>query len=174
LKTVSESQRVSSQLSQSKDFVQKYGSRAAIMKKFGQKLVMVETSMDIKVLDFDATIEILKKDYEFAEKSKMATEAAKSAMLFTKGWELEYALDVVTSTIASDISITAGNLKDIDTLTSQYAVDSDELYSNLDSLANSIRVGTDEIPSAKNYNNPEYKLTQDDKMKSGGFGNMFD
>ena len=89
--------------------------------------MMVETSMDIKVLDFDATVEILKKDYEFAQKSKSATEAAKSAMMFSKGWELEYALDVVTSTIASDIAQTTGNLRDIDTLTATYAVDNHEL-----------------------------------------------
>jgi len=173
LKVVSESQRVSYQLEQAKDFVQKYGARGAIMKKFGQKLTMVETSMDIKVLDFDATIEILKKDYEFAEKSKNATEAAKSAMLFTKGWELEYAIDVVTNTISSDIAITSGNLKDIDSLTKNYAIDSDELYANLDTLANNIRIGNEIIPDAKKYDNPDYQLTQGDEIKSGGFENIF-
>ena len=173
VKTVSESQRIAHQLSQASDFVTKYGARAAIMKKFGQKLVMVETSMDIKVLDFDATIDILKKDYEFAQKSRQATESAKSAMLFTKGWELEYALEVVTNTISQDIAITAGNLKDIDTLTASYAVDSDELYTNLDTLANNINAGTDVVPSAKKFSNPEYKLTEDEKQKSGGFGDLF-
>lgn len=173
MKLLSEAQRVGHQMEQSKDFVTKYGTRANIMKKFGQKLVMVETSMDIKVLDFDATIEILKKDYAFAQKSKEATESAKSAMLFTKSWELDYALDVVTSTIAEDIAVTAGNLNDIDTLTSKYSLDSDELYTNLDTLANQIRIGNDAVPSAKAYNNPEYKLTSDDKLKSGGFGELF-
>lgn len=173
MKLLSEAQRVGHQMEQSKDFVSKYGSRANIMKKFGQKLVMVETSMDIKILDFDATVEILKKDYAFAQKSREATESAKSAMLFTKSWELDYALDVVTSTIAEDIAITAGNLQDIDTLTSKYALDSDELYTNLDSLANQIKVGTNAVPSAKAYSNPEYKLNSDDKLKSGGFGDLF-
>lgn len=173
MKVLSEAQRLSHQMEQSKDFVQKYGSRANIMKKFGQKLVMVETNMDIKVLDFDATIEILKKDYAFAQKSKEATESAKSAMLFTKSWELDYALDVVTSTIAEDIAITSGNLNDIDTLTSKYALDSDELYANLDTLANQIRVGTNDVPYAKEYRNPEYKLTSADKLKSGGFDDLF-
>jgi hypothetical protein len=172
-KAVSESQRIASQLAQAKDFVQKYGARAAIMKKFGQKLVMVETSMDIKILDFDATIGILKKDYDFAEKAKSATDAAKSAMLFSKGWELEYALEVVTNTISSDIAITSGNLKDIDSLTKNYALDSDELYSNLDTLANNIRIGNDVVPEAKMYNNPEYALTQSDQTKAGGFESIF-
>lgn len=173
MKLLSEAQRVGHQMEQSKDFVTKYGTRANIMKKFGQKLVMVETSMDIKILDFDATIEILKKDYAFAQKSKEATESAKSAMLFTKTWELDYALDVVTSTIAEDIAVTAGNLNDIDTLTSKYSLDSDELYTNLDSLANQIKIGTDAVPSAKAYSNPEYQLSSDDKLKSGGFGDLF-
>lgn len=173
VKILSESSRVANKLSQSKDFVQKYGSRAAIMKKFSQKLVMVETSMEIKLADFDATVEMLKKDFEFGQKSRAATDAAKSAMLFTKGWELEYALDVVTSTIASDIAITAGNIKDIDSLTNQYSLDNDELYSNLNVLADNIKVGKDEIPTAKQYSNPDYQLSQTDQLKSGGFQNIF-
>jgi hypothetical protein len=134
---------------------------------------MVETSMDIKILDFDATIEILKKDFDFAQKSRTATDAAKSAMLFTKSWELEYALEVVTSTISSDIAITAGNIKDIDSLTKNYALDSDELYTNLGTLADNIRIGNDVIPQAKAYNNPEYQLTSTDKLNSSGFGEIF-
>jgi len=173
LKVVSDAQRKGHELEQEKDFVKKYGSRAAIMKKFGQKLLMVQTSMDIKILDFDATIDILKKDYAFAQKSREATDTAKSAMMFTTGWEVEYALDIVTSTIAQDIAITAGNLHDIDSLTSTYAMDSDELYANLDILAGNINTGKDPVASAKDYSNPEYVLTHDDKLKSGGFGEMF-
>lgn len=173
LKVVSDAQRKGHELEQEKDFVKKYGSRAAIMKKFGQKLLMVETSMDIKILDFDATIDILKKDYVFAQKSREATDTAKSAMMFTTGWEFEYALDVVTTTIAQDIAITAGNLKDIDSLTSTYAMDSDELYANLDILAGNINTGKDPVASARDYSNPEYQLTHEDKLKSGGFGDIF-
>lgn len=172
-KILAEAQRVANKLTQSKDFVQKYGSRAAIMKKMGQKLTMVETVMDIKIHDFDATIEMLKKDYEFGQKSNAATTAAKSAMGFTKGWEFDYALDVVTSTIANDIAITAGNLKDIETLTSNYSLDSDELYANLNAVADKIKIGQDIIPDAKQYSNPEYTLSQSDRVKSGGFGDLF-
>ena len=172
-KVLAEAQRVANKLNQSKDFVQKYGSRASIMKKMGQKLTMVETVMDIKIQDFDATVDMLKKDYEFGQKSNAATTAAKSAMGFTKGWEFDYALDVVTSTIANDIAITAGNLKDIETLTSNYSLDSDELYANLNAVADKIKVGNDVIPDAKQYSNPEYQLSQSDKVKSGGFGDLF-
>jgi hypothetical protein len=166
---VSEASRRGYELNQEKDFVMKYGSRAAIMKKFGQKLKMVENAMDIKILDFDATITILKKDYEFAAKSREATETAKSAMLFTSGWELEYAMDVVTSTIAEDIAITSGNINDIDSLTSTYNFDSDELYNNLNLLADKINTGGEKIPSAKSYSGEDYKLTSKDKLKTGGF-----
>jgi len=172
-KVLAEAQRVANKLNQSKDFVQKYGSRAAIMKKMGQKLTMVETVMDIKIQDFDATVDMLKKDYEFGQKSNAATTAAKSAMGFTKGWEFDYALDVVTSTIANDIAITAGNLRDIETLTSNYSLDSDELYANLNAVADKIKVGQDIIPEAKQYSNPEYVLSQSDRVKSGGFGDLF-
>jgi hypothetical protein len=172
-KILAEAQRVANKLNQSKDFVQKYGSRAAIMKKMGQKLTMVETVMDIKIQDFDATIDMLKKDYEFGQKSNAATSAAKSAMGFTKGWEFDYALDVVTSTIANDIAITAGNLRDIETLTSNYSLDSDELYANLNAVADKIKVGQDIVPQAKQYSNPEYTLSQSDRVKSGGFGELF-
>jgi len=172
-KTLAEAQRVANKLTQAKDFVQKYGSRAAIMKKMGQKLTMVETAMEIKVSDFDATVEMLKKDYEFGQKSNAATSAAKSALGFTKGWEFDYALDVVTSTISADIAITAGNLKDIETLTSNYTLDSDELFANLNQIADKIKVGNDIVPQAKQYSNPDYQLTSSDKIKSGGFGEMF-
>ena len=172
-KTLAEAQRVSNKLTQAKDFVQKYGSRASIMKKMGQKLTMVETAMEIKISDFDATVEMLKKDYEFGQKSNAATTAAKSALGFTKGWEFDYALDVVTSTISADIAITAGNLKDIETLTSNYTLDSDELFANLNQIADKIKVGNDIIPTAKQYSNPDYQLTSSDKIKSGGFGEMF-
>jgi|APCry1669191860_1035381.scaffolds.fasta_scaffold05786_2 hypothetical protein len=172
-KALAEAQRVANKLTQAKDFVQKYGSRAAVMKKMGQKLTMVETAMEIKVADFDATVEMLKKDYAFGQKANAATTAAKSALGFTKGWELDYALDVVTSTISADIAMTAGNLKDIETLTSNYTLDSDELYANLNQIADKIKVGQDIIPQAKQYANPDYQLTASDKLKSGGFGDMF-
>jgi hypothetical protein len=174
LKTLSEATRMTTKMHQSKDFVQKFGSRGAIMKKLSQRLRLAETGMEIKLADFDATVEMLKKDFEFSQKSREATDAAKSAMLFNKSWELEYAMDVVTSSIAEDIAITSGNLRDIDSVVSQYSLDSDELYENLNLLADNIKAGKEEIPDAKHYRNEDVKLTQDDKIKSGGMSNIFD
>jgi hypothetical protein len=174
LKVVSDGNRTAAKLNQSKEFVLKYGSRANVIKKFLQKLNLAEVSMEIKIADFDTTVDMLKKDYAFASKAKQATNAAKSAMLFTKTWEVEYAMDIVQNTIAADIALTSANIKDINSLTSGYDLDSDDLYTNLDNLANSIKLGNETIPEAKKFNNVDYKLSQDEQTKSGGFSNLFD
>ena len=170
---LSDSQRIANQYDQSKNFIQKYGVRANVLGKMDRKLTLAGTAIDIKIADFDTTIVMLKKEYEFAKNAKQATESAKSAMMFTKDWELEYALDVVTSTIAQDIARTSENLIDIDALTSKYSVDNDELYSRLDSLADEIKTGDNTIPDSSKYSNPNYKMSKDDKLNSGGFGDIF-
>lgn len=170
---LSDSQRVSTQYEQSKTFIQKYGVRANVLGKMDRKLTLAGTAIDIKIADFDATVTMLRKEYEFAKNAKAATESAKSAMMFTKDWELEYALEVVTSTIAQDIARTSENLIDIDALTSQYSVDSDELYSRLDTLADKIKTGDNTIPDSTKYTSPNYKLSKEDKQNAGGFGDIF-
>jgi hypothetical protein len=173
MKTLSEAQRVSHMLNQSTGLVRKYGSRAHVIGKLDRKLNMVDTAMEIKIADFDVSIDMLKKEYAFAQAAREATEQAKSAMLFTKGWELEYALDVVTNTIAMDLATTSENLLDLDTLTSEYSLDSDELYSKLDKLADQIKTDNYALPESKKYSNPNYKLTDQDKLESKGFGDIF-
>ena len=170
---LSDSQRVSNQYEQSKNFTQKYGVRANVLGKMDRKLTLAGTAIDIKIADFDTTIVMLRKEYEFAKNAKQATESAKSAMMFTQSWELDYALEVVTSTIAQDIARTSENLLDIDTLTSKYSVDNDELYSRLDSLADKIKTGDSTIPDSTKYTSPNYKMTKDDKLNAGGFGDIF-
>jgi hypothetical protein len=173
MKTLSEAQRVSHMLNQSTGLVRKYGSRAHVIGKLDRKLNMVDTAMEIKIADFEVSIDMLKKEYAFAQAAKDATEQAKSAMLFTKGWELEYALDVVTNTIELDLATTKENLLDLDSLTSQYSMDSDELYSKLDKLADQIKTDNYNVPESKKYANPNYKLSQEDKIESKGFGDIF-
>lgn len=173
MKTLSEAQRVSHMLNQSTSLVRKYGSRAHVIGKLDRKLNMVDTAMEIKIADFEVSIDMLKKEYAFAEAAKQATEQAKSAMLFTKGWELEYALDVVTNTIALDLAVTKENLLDLDSLTSEYSMDSDELYSKLDKLADQIKADGYAVPESKKYENPNYKLSEEDKRDSKGFGDIF-
>ncbi|MCF6131504.1 hypothetical protein [Flavobacterium wongokense] len=170
---LSDSQRISNQYEQSKSFIQKYGVRANVLGKMDRKLTLAGTAIDIKIADFDTTITMLRKEYEFAKNAKAATESAKSAMMFTKDWELEYALEVVTSTIAQDIAKTSENLIDIDALTSKYSVDNDELYSRLDSLADEIKTGENTIPDSTKYTSPNYKMSKEDKQNAGGFGDIF-
>lgn len=172
-KKLSDSQRISNQYEQSKSFIQKYGVRANVLGKMDRKLTLAGTAIDIKIADFDTTITMLRKEYEFAKNAKAATESAKSAMMFTKDWELEYALEVVTSTIAQDIARTSENLIDIDALTSKYSVDNDELYSRLDSLADEIKTGENTIPDSTKYAGQNYKMTKEDNQNAGGFGDIF-
>lgn len=173
MRTLSEAQRVGHMLSQSTGLVRKYGSRAHVIGKLDRKLNMVDTAMEIKIADFDVSIDMLKKEFAFAEAARSATAEAKSAMLFTKSWELEYALDVVTNTISIDLAHTSENLIDLDSLTSQYSLDSDELFTKLDKLADQIKTDQHIVPSSKKYSNPNYTLTNEDKLESKGFGDIF-
>ena len=63
-------------------------------------------------------------------------------------------------------------MKDIATLTTNYTLDSDELFDNLNTIADKIKVGGEVIPEAKQYSNPEYQLTQSDKQNSSGFADI--
>jgi hypothetical protein len=82
-------------------------------------------------------------------------------------------LEVITSTISADIAISSGNFKDIESLTQNYDLNSDELFANLDAIADKIQAGDGNVLDVKKYNNVDYKLTTEDKSKSGGFGDMF-
>lgn len=173
IKLGAEIQRKITEYNQQKDFIEKYGTRANIMQKLDHKLLVVGAEMDIKIADFDATIDFLKREFEFARNAREATQAAKDTMQFTEGWEVEYAMDVVASTIAEDIAITASNLTSIDQYTTMYNLDSDELYLKLEKLEKDISTGQEIIPDAKKYTNPEYELTFNDKTKVGSFGDIF-
>ena len=166
-------QRDMSQKEQQENFVRKYGVRSHTIQKLSNKLVLVGAQMDIKILDFDATIDILKREFDFAQAARQATQTAKNALMSTEGWEVEYAMDVVTTTIAQDIAMTASNINDINNYTTLYDMDDDVLYEKLDALADDIETGKDVVPSAKAYNNPDYKMTHEDQLQSGSFGNIF-
>lgn len=172
-KTLAGATQVAQKTKQSQEFTEKYAIRENVLKKVGQKLVMVETAMEIKLSDFDTTVEMLKKDYEFGQKANAATSAAKSVLGFSSDWERDYALEIITSTITADIAMTSGNLKDIEALTQNYNLDSDELYDNLNLIADKIQTGEDSLPDVAKYKNPDYKMTEADRVKSGGLGEMF-
>lgn len=166
-------QRDMSQKDQQANFVRKYGVRANTIQKLSNKLVLVGAQMDIKALDFDATIDILKREYDFAQSARQATQTAKDALLSTEGWEVEFAMDVITTTIAQDIAMTSANISDINSYTTLYDFDDDALYEKLDAIADDIETGKDVVPSAKEYNNPDYKMTHEDQLQGGKFGSIF-
>jgi hypothetical protein len=171
-KNVGDLQRTINRVKQSEDFMMKYKTREQVMKKMSQKLTMVEGAMENKLADFDATVDFLKKDYDFASKSNAATYAAKSALGFASGWERDYSLEVIAESIASDTANTFGNLKDIESLTSNYNLDSDDLYNNLSLIADKMSFDTLDT-DFKAYNNPDYVPTAKDMKNAGGWGDMF-
>ena len=173
LQTVGEGQRVGHLLEQGTDLIRKYGSRAHVIGKLDRKLNRVDTVMGIKIADFQASIQMLKKEYAFARAAEQATRHAKSALGFTQGWELEYALDVVTQTVAQDLAATRANLFDLDALTSQYPADNDELYARLDRLADGIKTDAREVPPSAPCRNPNASIGAEDRAAAGGFGNIF-
>jgi len=170
---VSNGRRLENKYDQAKEHTIKYGARAHVMGTLDRKLILVGTSIDIKIDDFQATIDILKKESEYAANARQATESAKDAMLFTNGFELDYALEVVTETIINDIANTAANLRDIDDYTKMYGVDSDELYANLKRTANNIKIGDDVVPNAQKYKASDYVLTTEDKKDMKGMETIF-
>lgn len=169
---VGDLKRAIKQAESSNDYMMKYKAREAVMKKMNNKLKMVEGAMEEKIADFDQTVKFLKDDYDFAQKSNAATYAAKSAIGFSSGWERDYAFEVIAESIAQDTAMTAGNLRDIESLTSNYNLDSDELYANLSLIADKMDFSNIDA-DFKAYNNPDYQLTTTDRKNVGGFGEMF-
>lgn len=173
-KVLADSNRSASQLIQYKNFTETYGIRANLFKKVGFKMDTILTAMDIKIDDFDVTIEMLKNEYDMARNIKNATDSAGRAMGLTKSWEVDYALEVVTMTINNDIASAVGNLTELEKITKELNLDMDneESYARLEKLAESITNGTDLVPSSSKFQNPDYKFTHEDKAKSGGFGSL--
>ncbi|HEX8531325.1 MAG TPA: hypothetical protein VF646_14940, partial [Cytophagales bacterium] len=172
MKTLGEGQRLGSLLDQSTALVGKYGSRASVVGKLDRKLSLVEAALDVKISDFTASIAMLQKEYAFAEAARQATQTARSALRFAEGWELTYALDVVTGTIERDLAVTRENLLDLQQLTNQYAPDNDELYARLESLANGLRAGTPAAAGPGKSAHPAGPLSARDPF-AAGFGDIF-
>ncbi len=172
MNTLSEANRKIVEMEQSNEFISKYGARSVVMKKVRQKLHRAQFAADDKLADFDLTVKMLRHDFEFAKKAKEGTNAAKQALMIDKAWELEFALETITNTIANDIAITTVNINDINKLTSEYDLTSDELYDKLDNIANNIKIGELKINDPKKYKAEDYIMTQEEK-NSTGFGSLF-
>ena len=131
MKTLSEAQRVSHMLNQSTGLVRKYGSRAHVIGKLDRKLNMVDTAMEIKIADFEVSIDMLKKEFAFAagSQTKLPNRPNRPCCLQKDGnWNMHWMWLPIP--LRWTLLIPKENLLDLDTLTSQYSMDSDELYTN--------------------------------------------
>lgn len=171
-KVLADSQLVLDRERNSKIFMDKYKAREMVMKKLSQTLVMVGGQMEIKIAQFDQTVEFLKADYDFAQKSNAATTAARNTIGFDSNWERDYAIECVIESISLDTAATSGNLRDIQSLTSNYNLDSDELYANLEKATQRLSID-DGITDFNKYKNPDYVMTDKDNRNAGGLGDMF-
>lgn len=168
-------ERAQSMYEQTNDFARKFGDRGAILDKLDRKLSRVGNRIKIKIEDFRQTITQLKNEYEVANNLRAVTDAAKSALLFETPWELDYAMEVITSSIATNLAITSSNLADIDMTTGLLLgnADNEAAFLKLDALANKIDSGESKIVNVDKYNNPNYKRTLEDKKANPAFGDNF-
>ncbi len=167
-----EAKRTEMKYNQECDMVRKCGVRTKALKKYNKKIAMAEVRMEGYVLDLQATVEVLERDYEFAVNAKQTTEAMRDIMMFKDKTEIKFAIDLVETNISQNMALASSYLKDIDNLTMDSDFDQDTLFVNLDSLANRISTGAETVPSSANYQRESYNLTQEDKTV-GGFKGLF-
>lgn len=171
-KASGEAKRTEMKYNQEKDMVRKCGVRTNALKKYNKKIAMAEVRMEGYVLDLQATVEVLERDYDFAINAKQTTEAMRDIMMFKDKTEIKFAIDVVESNISQNMALASSYLKDIDNLTMDSDYDQDTLFTNLDSLANRISTGAESVPSSLDYQRESYIPTQEDKTV-GGFKGLF-
>lgn len=171
-KLLTECGRLKTRINQSELFVKKYGARAATLKKVCHRFEFVKLAMDEKVLDIDATIDFLKKEYNLAKKFKSATDSAHSVLGYSEDWQFEYALESINLTIENDLSSSIYKLNNIESLTKNLNLDDDTFYDELDKFADDLKTGKHVSPSDKAYKNPDYKFTSEDRANAGHFGKL--
>ena len=125
-------------------------------------------------MDFEESLKIMKMDWQVSSATRGATDYLKQFLFGGKqNWQLEYAVDFVSSKISEDLAITAQNLEDLDRNTTAFNFDSDEAYENLIAISNKIDSGQVVIPEASRIANPNHKLTASEKTSAGPFINIF-
>lgn len=172
-KMIQESSRVSKLYTQSINFTSMYNSKYAVLKKFSIKLDIIDSDLENKLLDFRTSVQILRKEYDFVKQMKNTTQSIKSILGITDDWELNFAFNVVRNTIDTDLATISTDMEDINKI-STYNIDSEELYNDLDRLTKQIDIGEIYIPNSKDYKNPEYKFTSQDKSNLKGLDSLLD
>jgi hypothetical protein len=170
---VGDGNRAASESQTYASLVDTFASRANVFGKLDRKLVNYGHAFDEKIKDFDMSIKNLRTVSQGMASANNATTRAKNVLNNQSGWELDYAMEVITTQIAGDIASTQANIKDLDSIVRDFNPNDERAYARLESFANKIKGGEAEIPDANRVSNPNYKLTQEQKNASGGLGDIF-
>jgi len=172
-KTAAQAHNAMLRYDQAKDMAAKYAARGVVMDNLVRKLSTGTTYIDIRIMEFDNTVEMLKVDYDFFKESADATNQMKSSMNFTEEWQVSYAIEATKAVTASYISETQMNLNDIESLTANYNIDNDAIFSKLDAITQRIETGEEKLPNVAQYQNPDYVMTNKDRSNAGFGADIF-
>jgi hypothetical protein len=153
--------------------VNTFASRANIFGKLDRKLMNYGHAFDEKIKDFEMSIKNLKTVATGMASANNATTRARTVLNNQNGWELDYAMEVITTQIAGDIASTQSNIRDLDSIVRDFNPNDERAYARLESFANKIKGGEAEISDTNRVANPNYTLTPDQKNASGGLGDIF-
>lgn len=166
--------RINTTMDKNIEWTKKYASRSNVFANLDRKLAIGATLLENKIMDYEESVKIMKKDWELSNASRGATTILNKLLgQSNKDWKLEYALDFVSSKISEDLAVTAQNLEDLERNTTAFNFDSDEAYDKLVAISNKIDAGQVVIPDASRISNPNHKLTASEKTSAGPFGNIF-
>lgn len=153
--------------------VDTFGSRANVFAKLDRKLVGYGHAFDEKLKDFATSINLLKTESRAMAAANNATTRARKVLGQGQDWQLDYALEVISGQIASDIASTQANIRDLDNIVKDFNPNDERAYARLETFANQIKGGEFEVSDPNRVSNPNYKLTQQQKNAGGGITDIF-
>ena len=156
-----------------KRLVDTFASRANVFAKLDRKLMSYGHAFDEKIKDFATSINLLKTESRAMQSANNATSRARKAMGNGQDWQLDYALEVITNQISSDIANTQANIRDLDSIVRDFNPNDERAYARLEGFANQIKEGQFEVSDPNRVSNPNYKLTPDQKNAGGGLTDIF-
>ncbi|WP_028524884.1 hypothetical protein [Runella limosa] len=156
-----------------KRLVDTFGSRANVFAKLDRKLVGYGHAFDEKLKDFATSINLLKTESRAMAAANNATTRARKVLGQSQDWQLDYALEVISGQIASDIASTQANIRDLDSIVRDFNPNDERAYARLETFANQIKGGEFEVSDSNRISNPNYKLTSEQKNAGGGITDIF-
>ena len=153
--------------------VDTFGSRANVFAKLDRKLVVYGHAFDEKLKDFATSINLLKTESRAMAAANNATTRARKVMGQSQDWQIDYALEVISGQIASDIATTQANIRDLDSIVKDFNPNDERAYARLETFANQIKGGEFDVSDPNRISNPNYKLTPQQKNAGGGLTDIF-